>query len=183
MRHTRLVFVGIGLTACMSLLMPAFADEKADRARDEAAIKQVAMAWQEGWNKHDAAGLAALLVEDVDFVTVVGPEGWLKGRKKFQDYTAEIHKRYFKDSVWTTKETRVRFLRPDVAVAHVLWSHLGANVPLPGRRPDVPQPGIFTWVLEKRDGKWLVVASQNTESPPPGIPRPFDEDKQTKPDK
>ena len=166
-----------------ALLVPASADEKADRAKDEEAIKQVAKAWQEGWNKHDAAALAVLLAEDVDFVTVVGPEGWFKGREKNQEYLAEIHKRYFRDSVWTTKETHVRFLRPDVAVAHVLWSTVGDNVPIPGRRPDVPRPGIFTWVLEKRDGKWLVVASQNTESPPPGAPRPFDEDKKTKPDK
>jgi uncharacterized protein (TIGR02246 family) len=183
MRHARLILVGIVLTSCVVLLAPSFAGEKADRLKDQDAVKQVAKAWQEGWNRHNAAALAALLIEDVDFVTVIGPEGWLKGRKKFQDYHAEIHKRYFKNSVWTTKETHVRFLRPDVAVAQVLWSTQGDNIPVPGRKPGQPRDGIFTWVLEKRDGKWLVVASQNTEALPPDVPRPFDEDKKTKPDK
>jgi len=158
--------------------VPAFADEKGDRTKDEESIKQVTKAWQEAWNKHDAAGLAALVIEDVDFVR--NNTGWLKGRKQFQDFHAEIHKRYFKDSEWTTKETKVRFLRPDVAIVQVVWAIKGDTIP--DRKPDQPRDGIFTWVLEKRDGKWLVVTSHNSEAPPPGSPRPLDEDQKAKPD-
>jgi uncharacterized protein (TIGR02246 family) len=183
MRHARLILVGIVFTGYVALLVPAFADEKEDRAKGEESIKQVTKAWQEGWNKHDAAALAALVIEDVDFVRAIGPEGWLKGRKQFQDFHTEIHKRYFKDSEWTTKETHVRFLRPDVAVAQVVWSIKGDSIPEPDRKPGQPRDGIFTWVLDKRGGKWLIVASHNSEAPPPGRPRPLDEYKKAKPDK
>ena len=183
MRHAKLIRVGIVLTECVVLLVPVLADEKGDRAEAEESIKQVRKAWQDSWNKHDAAALAELVIEDVDWVRAIGPEGWLKGRKQFQEFHAKIHQGYFKDSVWTTKATHIRLLRSDVAVAQVLWSIMGDSIPDPSRKPGQPRDGIFTWVLEKRAGKWLVVASQNTEAPPPGSPRPLDEDKKAKPDK
>jgi hypothetical protein len=77
----------------------------------------------------------------VDFVTVLGPQGWLKGRKEFQPYHAEIHKVFFKDSVWRVKETSVRFVRPDVAVAHVLWETKGDNVTASTQIGAYEQPG------------------------------------------
>jgi len=142
---------------------------------DREAIEAVAANWQDGWNRHDAAALASLLAEDVDFVTVLGPQGWLKGRKEFQPYHAEIHKVFFKESVWRVKETNVRFVRPDVAIAHVLWETKRDH--LPDRPPGEPRNGLFIWVLEKREGKWLVIAAQNTESRDlspdqlPGVPK------------
>jgi uncharacterized protein (TIGR02246 family) len=110
-------------------------------------------------------GLASLMAEDVDFVTVVGARGWEKGRKEFKEGHAEVHKTMFKDSVLTIKETHVKFIRPDIAIAHVLWETKGDVVP--DRKAGEPREGIFTWIVEKRSGKWLIIASQNTENKRP----------------
>ena len=131
---------------------------------DEAKVKQLAARWEDAWNGHDADALAALLDEDADFITVRGPDGWIKGRKPFQEDHAEKHKSRFSESVWKTSEVHVKFLRPDIALARVLWETKGDKVP--HRKHGELRKGIFTWVVEKRDGNWLIIASQNSESMP-----------------
>jgi uncharacterized protein (TIGR02246 family) len=136
-----------------------------ENATDRAANESLGKRWQEMWNRHDMDALSMLLAEDVDFVTVGGPKGWLKGRTQLRDDHAAKHKTRFKDSVWTTKEMHIKFLRPDLAVAHVLWSTTGDRVP--HIKHGEGREGIFMWVVEKREGNWLIIASQNTESMPP----------------
>src|SRR5438105_3746746 len=68
MRYSQQVLVVILLGVVAVALAPARADEKEDRAKDEAAIKQLGKDWQDAWNKKDADGLAALLSKDVDFI-------------------------------------------------------------------------------------------------------------------
>lgn len=147
---------------CASSLVSA---QDKGNAMDRAAIEALGKRWQEAWNRHDMDALSMLLAEDVDFVTVGGPKGWLKGRTQLRDDHAAKHKTRFKDSVWTTKETHIRFLRPDLAVARVLWSTTGDRVP--HIKHGTRREGIFMWVVEKRGGQWMIIASQNTESMPP----------------
>ncbi|HEY0461799.1 MAG TPA: SgcJ/EcaC family oxidoreductase [Pyrinomonadaceae bacterium] len=145
------------LLVIVSIALPAAAQNKGN-AKDAEAIKGIALKWQEAWNLHDMKVLAALVAEDVDFITVGG--GWQKNRKEFAEYHAQRHEMQFKESVWTTKKTTVEFIKSDVAVAHVEWGIAGDRDP--DGTPRQPRQGIFTWVLEKRKGAWLIIASQNT---------------------
>ena len=145
-------------------LSPVPAGGQATQAADSAAIVQLGTSWQNAWNTRDADALASLLAEDADFVTVLGPNGWLKGRARFDSVHARMFPRLFSKSVWTMKEVNVRFLRPDIAIAHVLWTSTGDEVR--HVKHGSPREGIFTWVVEKRNGQWLIVASQNTEVMP-----------------
>lgn len=87
------------------------------------------------------------------------------GRAAAQAGHAPLFRFAFADSVWkTTRTDVVRFLGPDVAVAHVVWETTGDRVP--HVRYGAPRRGMFTWVLQKKDGRWWVVASQNTEAMP-----------------
>jgi uncharacterized protein (TIGR02246 family) len=133
-------------------------------ASDTKAIEALASGWQTAWNSRDAAALTSLLAEKADFVTVLGPKGWLKGRAEFQEAHAWMLNNIFTESVWTTKETHVKFIRPDLAIARVLWQTTGDKVR--HRKPGELREGIFTWVVEKQQGKWLIIASQNTEEMP-----------------
>jgi uncharacterized protein (TIGR02246 family) len=159
-RHiTTVAFVVLTVT-----LAAETAWSKTGRAADEVAISNLGKAWQDAWNRRDAAGLTALLANDVDFVTVLGPRGWLKGREQFLEVHAKMFQTIFTESVWTTHETHVKFLRSDLAIVRVLWSTTGDKVR--HVKHGEPRSGIFTWVVERRDGNWLVIASQNTESMP-----------------
>src|SRR4051812_48813648 len=162
MRFARLApFAAIALSLSLAST-PARA--QASQAGDEAAIIQLGTSWQKAWNSRDAHALSSLLAEDADFVTVLGPNGWLKSRARFETVHAGMFPRLFSKSTWTTKEVQVRFLRPDIAIAHVLWTTTGDEVR--HVKHGSPREGIFTWIVERRNAQWLIVASQNTEVMP-----------------
>jgi uncharacterized protein (TIGR02246 family) len=158
MRGSLLVLIGIALIAVAPAAAPTRAAEEADRAKDEAAVKQLGQAWQDAWNTHDMDALASLPAEDADFVHVGGR--LLEGRKAFEDYHAKRHAMQFKESVWTTTDVRVKFLKPDIALAHVHWGMKGDKNPV--GTPRQPRRGLFTWVVTKPRGGWLIRASHNT---------------------
>lgn len=138
-------------------------------AADEAAIRELGQIWQEAWNRRDAAGLASIMDADLVFVSVLGPDtpGFGRGgRKAFEAGHAALLKAMFAESRWTTEDvTVVRWLRPDIAIAHVVWRTTGDRVR--HVKHGEPRYGMFTWVVEKQQGRWRVVASQNTEVMPP----------------
>lgn len=136
---------------------------------DEAAIRELGQIWQDSWNRRDAAGLASIMDTDLVFVSVLGPNtpGFGRGgRAAFEAGHAALFKAMFADSRWITEDvTVVRWLRPDIAIAHVVWRTTGDRVR--HIRHGDPRYGMFTWVVEKQEGRWRVVASQNTEAMPP----------------
>ena len=145
------------LIALTLIVMPVAAQRKGN-SKDQDDIKSIAQQWQDNWNRHDMKATAALIAEDVDFITVGGT--WQKSRKAFEEYHVKLHVIQMKESVLAVKNTQVKFIKPDVALAHVEWDMKG-DKNLDGT-PRQPRQGIMTWVLEKRKGGWVIVASQNT---------------------
>ena len=133
---------------------------------DQKAICEIERQWQDAWNRHDMKAAAALFTEDADFVNVNG-RFW-KGRDVIESNHVETHATMFKDSIWTTVGTSIRFLTPDVALVHVKWGLRGDTNPNGTARP--PREGFFTQVFVKRNGGWLITASHNTNilAPQPG---------------
>lgn len=135
----------------------------ADQSADEAAIRTLEARQQEAWNHQDAKAYASLFTEDGEVVNVVG--WWWKGRSEIENKLARAYVFVFRDSTLTITEVYVRFLAPDTAVAHVLWTLAGARTPDKNTVP-VPQKGIQTQVLKKQAGEWLIASFQNTNSIP-----------------
>lgn len=168
------LFVSLILTPTLARAQVAPAPA-ATRATDAAEIRALGTAWQDAWNRRDAAGLAAIMDEDVVFVSVLGPDtpGYGRGgRAAFQaGHAAILASPMFADSRWTTEQVEiVRWLTPDIAVAHVVWTTTGDRVR--HLAPGTPRRGMFTWVVNKgADGRWRVAASQNTEVMPPFAPK------------
>jgi len=135
---------------------------------DEAAVRSVPQAFAAAWAKHDGHQLAKIMSDDVDFVNVSAE--WLHGRADFETFHTRLLSGRFKESTLTPLETDVRFLRPDQAVLHWNWSIVGdRNLDMTLRQPRL---GLFTMIVEKRHGEWLVVVSQNTNWTPPPSPDP-----------
>jgi uncharacterized protein (TIGR02246 family) len=129
----------------------------AQNKTDEAAVHSVPLAFAAAWAKHDGHQLAKTMSEDVDFVNVGGD--WLKGRADFELYHTRLLSGRFRESTITPLEIAVRFLRPDLAVLHWSWRIQGdRNEDL---TPREPRFGLFTMIVEKRRGEWLVVVAQN----------------------
>lgn len=145
---------------------------------DEADIRAVVTRQGEAWTRHDAKAYAALFTEDCDVVNVVG--WWWKGRAELEQKLGAAFTVVFRESQLTIAEVQVRFLSPEIALAHARWTMSGARTP-----PGMPEPreGIQTLVLSKTAGQWLIAGLQNTLSlperpfptaPPPAAPTPRD---------
>jgi uncharacterized protein (TIGR02246 family) len=155
----------LGSRIVLSLLAWGFPYVGAAQSVDEAAIRQVQTQQAEAWNRHDARAYADLFAEDGDVVNVVG--WWWQGRSEIERKLTEAFAVMFRESKLSVTDVRVRFLTPEIALAHVRWTMTGAKAP-----PGVAEPrqGIQTQVLQKRAGTWLIAGFQNTNRVPE---RPF----------
>ncbi len=137
--------------------------------RDEEGVRRAVSGFVDAWNRHDMEAFGKLFAPDADFVNVAGE--WWKGRQTIQMRHAYAHgtvpagapgdqQRYygiFKSSTLRFTQIDVRFLRKNVAVAHVSMELLGD-----ARTPD-PRHSVATFVLTRQGGAWLIAVAQNTE--------------------
>ncbi len=150
-----LTFV-VFFSACMAV-------GAADRTADESAIRDlVGSRQQQAWNQHNARAYAALFAEDGDVVNVVG--WWWKGRTEIESNLTRMFANIFRESTLTFTQVDVRFLTPDLAIAHARWTMTGAHMP-----PGLPEPreGLQTLTVQKCNGEWLIAAFHNTNYVPP----------------
>jgi uncharacterized protein (TIGR02246 family) len=107
------------------------------------------------WNAGDADAYGALFTEDADYVTFFGVN--MPGRKAI----TEGHRALFQGPLKGSKldgggaPSKVRFLRPDVAVVVV-----GGGSTLPGA--DAARDSTLTYVLVEEAGAWRIASFQNT---------------------
>lgn len=131
-------------------------------AVDMQALTKLPDTFSRAWATHEGSELAQIVSEDVDFVNVGAI--WLHGRADFERYHSRILQGRFKKSTNKPLETHVRFLRPDLALVRWSWQIEGetaaAGTLLPVRY------GLMTFITEKRSGRWLVIAAQNTNAGP-----------------
>ncbi|HEY9285169.1 MAG TPA: SgcJ/EcaC family oxidoreductase [Pyrinomonadaceae bacterium] len=136
-----------------------------DAAQDEAAIRAAIRSVQDGWNAHDGKAFAAPFAADADYVVVNGM--YLKGREAIEQGHAQIFSTIYKGSRNAAAVKGVRFIRPDVAVAHVEWN-LEFKVGGETRKARA----VNTMILTKEDGRWSIAAFQNTPVQTQGGPPP-----------
>jgi hypothetical protein len=141
-------------------------------SNDPEEVRKVVAGFATSWNRHDLDAFGKLFAPDAEFVNVAG-DLWT-GRQSIQAQHAYSHgviradspgfseadRPYygiFKKSTMKFGRIIVRFLRDDVAVAHVRWELLG------DARTQNPRRGVFLFVLTRQNGAWLIATAQNTE--------------------
>ncbi|MDE2140665.1 MAG: SgcJ/EcaC family oxidoreductase, partial [Gammaproteobacteria bacterium] len=119
-----------GLAVALVVVLPvgAFAQNP-----DVLQIRDVVKAQAVDWNRHDAKAYAALFTENCDVVNVVG--WWWKGRTELQNRLTAAFSHAFRESMLTISDVQVRFLTPEIALAHAYWTMTGAKMP-----PGMPEP-------------------------------------------
>ncbi|HXU20349.1 MAG TPA: SgcJ/EcaC family oxidoreductase [Verrucomicrobiae bacterium] len=129
---------------------------------DESAIRDLVGArQQQAWNQHDARAYAALFAEDSDVVNVMA--WWWKGHGEIESNLTLMFANIFRESTLTFGQVDVRFLTPDIAIAHAHWTMTGAHMP-----PGLPEPreGLQTLTVQKRNGRWLIALSRTPTTCP-----------------
>ncbi|MEU8633452.1 SgcJ/EcaC family oxidoreductase [Amycolatopsis sp. NPDC048633] len=125
----------------------------------ETDVRAVLGRLTEAWNSADAAAYGRLFTEDADYVTFFGLN--FPGREAIESSHRALFEGPLKGSKLTGQlgaSAKVRFVRPDVAVAVVGGgsSVTGADTADEGRESTV------SFVLVREDGEWLITAFQNT---------------------
>jgi uncharacterized protein (TIGR02246 family) len=161
-RRFALPLLAVGLAAPAAPSAPA----------DEAEIRAVQQQQATAWNAHDIDAYAALFTEDAHVINVLGWR-W-KSRAELEAKLGPGFASVFAHSRLAIGDVDMRFFAPDIAVAHVRWTMTGAASPT-GAAADIPQQGIQTLVMTKRDGAWRIAEFQNThavpERPLPAAPK------------
>ena len=117
----------------MLLVIPSFVpgqttDGKAGREsspRDEEAVRTALADFVGAWNKHDAKAFSMVFAEDADFTNVRGMSA--HGRAEVEKFHAPRFATTFKDSHQKITETKIRFIKPDVAAVDARWEMTGAK--------------------------------------------------------
>jgi uncharacterized protein (TIGR02246 family) len=131
--------------------------QKADaKTADEKAIRANVEQMASGWNAGSGAEFAKPFAENSDYVVVNGMH--IKGRAANAAGHQRIFDTIYKNSNLTLDVERIRFLRADVAVVHVL-----ATLKFTANETARTTNGKITMVMTKNNGKWEIEAFQNTE--------------------
>jgi uncharacterized protein (TIGR02246 family) len=154
----------IALGALLSLGLTSASVAMDKDINDEVGVDAVVHGFEDAWNRHDMDAFAMLFATDADFVNVIGMR-WV-GRDAIKQHHAASHATIFKTSTLKIGDTTVRFLKADVATARSVWTLSGITSETGQLAPT--RTGILTHVLERIDGHWLIVLTQNTDISKPG---------------
>lgn len=127
-----------------------------DRAEDEAAIRAIIIRLQDAWNAGDSKAFAAPFAEDADYVVINGMR--IKGRAIIDSGHRGIFDTIYKGSHISASPASVRFIRDDVAIAHIEWL-------LKFKEGDTPRENkaMNSIIMTKEKGQWSITAFHNTQ--------------------
>ena len=155
-RH-RLVVLLVALGAFTASDSAAQAGPPGNRG-DEDAIKAVMAATTDAFSRHDARAWVKYCTPDAQLVTVRGES--MNGVAEIEQGLTRIFETRGRNVTLKTLGVSVRFIRPDVALAHVT-NQLSGLVG-PDDQPLPPHQELSVRVLLKDQGVWRITAFHNT---------------------
>lgn len=128
---------------------------------DAQAIEALVRSIADAWNHGDSKGYADRFAEDGFFTNVFGMAYY--GRKAFEERHAEVFESFAKGSSVGLPIRKLRFIRPDVAIADVDAELTGYATLPPSIK--VGADGVLRTklllVLVKEKGEWFICAYHN----------------------
>ena len=154
----------IAVMQCLLYFAPS-AVAHAQTRDDEVEIRRLIDALTSAFNARDDVATLAVATADADFVTVNGK--WTKGK----DTPPPVGSGFgtaLKNASIKPIDAKIRFLRPDIALAHVTHQMSGMLDASGKELP--PHPELNLRVFVKENGTWLMTAFHNTGVATPAAP-------------
>jgi len=143
----------LGLASLVSLVIGATGSVRAADARDEASVRALGDTFAKAFVQKDANLRASIFAEDGTFVTPVGE--FLQGRVAMvKDFGPEAQQAVNGTTQAAFSNYRVRFVKPDVAVADALLTVRNANGQDGTIIPVIPID--FFFVAVRHGDQWLI---------------------------
>ena len=159
----RMQHLGLALLAC-ALVIGATGNASASGARDEAAVRALGDNFAKAFVQKNAERRASLFDENGTFLTPVGD--FLQGHVAMvKDFGPEAEQAVTPTTQAALSNYRIRFIRPDVAVADALLTvH---NVKGPDGKVIPTIPINFFYVAMRRGDQWLIEDGRAHFAPAP----------------
>jgi uncharacterized protein (TIGR02246 family) len=121
-------------------------------AQKEQDVRKVLLSFVDIWNRNEVqASFGKLFTSDADFVVLSGT--YLKGRDEIVAHHVKIRKGVYGDSHLVWNPMRIKFVRPDVAVAEV-----ATEITFGKEKRNT----FATIVLVRENSEWLIASMENT---------------------
>ncbi|MFC9892996.1 SgcJ/EcaC family oxidoreductase [Nocardia sp. NPDC127579] len=120
---------------------------------DITAIRAVFDAMYAAWASGDADAYGALFTEDATYTAFFGAQ--YRGRADIVESHRALLRTFLKGTELAGELVDIRLVTPDVAVV------IGRGDTYKGRRPE-RLTKVQTYMLVRRDGRWLITAFHNT---------------------
>ena len=150
--------------AVLAALLVYFGSSTMSQAQgnsDQVAIESIVVSLDTAWAKGDADAFAEHFAPDGGFTNVLGKVYF--GREAFRTRHDAIFKTVFKGSTSKLAIAKLRFVRPDVAIADVDAEIRGFAALPPGMQagPDGVGRSKLLLVLVRDGGEWWITAYHN----------------------
>jgi uncharacterized protein (TIGR02246 family) len=144
--------LGLAFLAC-TLVIGATGSANAGEARDAAAVRALGDAFAKAFVQKDAERRASLFAENGSFVTPVGD--FLQGHVAMvKDFGPEAEQAVTPTTQAAFSNYRIRFIKPDVAVADALLTVRNVKGPDGTIIPVIPVN--FFFVAVRHGNRWLI---------------------------
>jgi uncharacterized protein (TIGR02246 family) len=132
-------------------------------ATDEAQIRTIVEEQVTAWNAGDAVAFSKSFAEHGSFTNIRGTVFY--GHQAFEDRHREIFTGFFKGSKLAMSITRIRFVRPDVAIVDLATELRNLSGAPPGVRPNAAGRILtrLQQVFVKDGGVWRVESYHNVD--------------------
>lgn len=143
------------LTTTLTLCTTAFAN---GNPKDEQALHAIVQTMEDGWNARSGQQFASVFAEGHDYIVWTGM--YMPGTSV--ETNARAHQGIFDYQYKTTdmelKVDKIRFVRDDLALLHVLGAGYDQGTVVP-EHPAV----LITILAEKQGGTWKIISFHNCD--------------------
>lgn len=160
MKKLLLCAVLLGLTA-----LPA---ARADQKDEDAVIRKRHDEWVAAWDKHDPKIMASFWLENGDLIDPFGKHA--QGREAVEKLFEGEHTGtgIMVGTTYAGTVDNIRYIGKNACVVDVTAEVSGMKGPDGAVAP--PFKHHVTWVAEKKDGKWMALATRPCVAVPPPAP-------------
>ena len=132
-------------------------------AAEETQIRAIVEEQVRAWNAGDAVAFSKSFADSGSFTNIRGTVFY--GHKAFEDRHQEIFAGFFKGSKLAMSITRIRFVRPDVAIVDLATELSNLTGAPPGVRPNAAGRIVtrLQQVFVKHGGVWQVESYHNVD--------------------
>ena len=127
-------------------------------SQNEELVKIVVLAFQDDFNEGTFKNAEFYTTKDWEHINPGG--GITKGRKAVLKEVRAVHQTFLKGVSLTIESIAIRFLTPTVAIADVI--HKSSDYELPQGIKHQNERQQKTYIIVKRQNKWLLTLDQNT---------------------